>query len=97
VKIDRLEKPARAVLPSTLDLGEASDLLTDLLVLDQADEPYAIDGSAVTRVATPCLQILLAALKNRKATMLVMPSQPLKDAIEDLGLLPHFSEKMVIE
>jgi len=73
------------VLPSTLDLGEASDLLTDLLVLDQADEPYAIDGSAVTRVATPCLQILLAALKNRKATMLVMPSQPLKDAIEDLG------------
>ena len=97
MKIDRLEKPARAVLPSTLDLGEASDLLTDLLVLDQADEPYAIDGSAVTRVATPCLQILLAALKNRKATMLVMPSQPLKDAIEDLGLLPHFSEKMVIE
>ncbi len=97
MEVNRAEKPVRMMLPSVLDLGEADDLLATLRELQSAPDPYAIDGSAVTRLATPCLQILLSAIKGREAVNLVGPSLTLLETIEDLGLTAQFEERIVLE
>lgn len=95
--VNRTENPPRAILAPILDLGEADDLLATLRGLHAAPEPYVVDGSAVTRVATPCLQILLGALKSRDGINLVAPSLVLLETIDELGLTPHFEERIVLE
>ena len=95
--VNRTEKPPRAILASILDLGEADNLLATLRELHSAPEPYAVDGSAVTRVATPCIQILLGALKSKDGINLVAPSLVLLETIDELGLTSQFEERIVLE
>lgn len=77
-------------LPAVFDLLFAAPL-RDMLVFDiGAGRPVRLDGSAVERVATVCLQILVAAAQAARRTgvefRLERPSAALAEAIADLGL-----------
>lgn len=67
-------------LDPVLDLTGAASLKQTLLEAGQA----RIDASAVQRVTTPCLQILLAAVKA--GACIETPSQALRDAAITLDL-----------
>ncbi len=79
----------RMKLPAVLDLGAAEAFcqsLRDALVLEGLD----LDGSAVERVTTPCLQLLLSASMSAAAQGVAFrinaPSPALCAAIAELGL-----------
>lgn len=76
-------------LPAVLDLEAADALcqsLREALALDDID----LDGGAVERVATPCLQLLLSAAisaAGRGAQFrITAPSEALCTAVAELGL-----------
>jgi anti-anti-sigma regulatory factor len=81
--------PTSIHLPPLLDLA-AAEPLRRALAAAIADGGIALDGAAVERVATPCLQILAAAAaacaKKLLPFRLHHPSGALNDAITDLGL-----------
>ena len=77
-------------LPATLDAGLASPL-RDALARDCRTLPgLEIDGSAVESIATPGIQILVAAGltfdSEGRPFRITQPSTPLKSAFADLGL-----------
>lgn len=77
-------------LPATLDLA-AAEPLARALEAQLAAGALQIDGSAVERVATPCLQVLAAtavsARRRGQAFTVRRPSDVLQAAIADLGLI----------
>ena len=77
-------------LPAMFDLLFASPL-RDLMVFDLgAGQSVGLDGSAVERVSTLCLQLLVAAAhaahRSGLEFRLERPSAALAEAIADLGL-----------
>lgn len=77
-------------LPVTLDAGLALPL-RNALARDCRDLPgLEIDGSAVELIATPGIQILVAAGltfdREGRPFQITQPSSPLKNAFADLGL-----------
>jgi len=58
-------------------------------------QPILLDGSRVERISTPCIQILIAALKSAEARgtrfRLSNPSNVLAEALVDLGLEQIFA------
>jgi chemotaxis protein CheX len=77
-------------LAPTLDAQAAEDLLGQLRDRVLAGLPVAVAGAAVERVATPALQVLVAAAREAKGRRvpfrLTSPSDCLADAIASLGL-----------
>ena len=76
-------------LPASLDLAAADELYRSLtLGLDDGD--ITLDGAAVERVGTPCLQVLAAACATaqhrQRSFRLLHASAVLQSAIADLGL-----------
>ncbi|MEL7028409.1 MAG: STAS domain-containing protein [Pseudomonadota bacterium] len=78
------------ILPSALDLNAAVAAHRDLASRLQADGLIEVDGSQVTRPATPGLQVLLAAARTARAKKqpfrLTDPSTELLEALADLDL-----------
>ncbi len=85
-------------LPSVLDLTRAQPL-RDTLVALLGDGSLLLDASAVERMSTPCVQLLLAAA--RAADLAGSPFQILdasdvfQAALADLGLQGEFKKWMV--
>ena len=85
-------------LPSVLDLTGAQSL-RDTLVALLGDGSLLLDASAVERMSTPCVQVLLAAA--RAADLAGSPFQVLdasevfQAALADLGLQDEFKKWMV--
>lgn len=84
-------------LPPSLDLSVAEPLrhsLSGLLHENALD----LDGAAVERVSTPCLQVIVAAIARARVIgvkpMLRNASPALSGAISELGLSPLFAEVM---
>ncbi len=77
-------------LPAILDLA-AAEPLARVLEAQLASGNLQVDGSAVERVATPCLQVLAAATvsatRRGQAFLVRRPSEVLQAAIADLGLI----------
>lgn len=77
-------------LPSSLELAAAEPLCRKLQDKIRDARPILLVGSAVERISTPCLQILVAASKSARARgvsfALREPSKVLLDALVDLGL-----------
>ena len=97
MEVNRSEKPIKIVLPSVLGLTETEDLLATVRELNAGGEPYVIDGSSVTRVGTPSLQILMAAIREKSGVHLTAPSLQFLAAIDDVGLTTFFEERIVLE
>lgn len=94
IQLERSDAGTKVVLSDVVDLGKADELLAALRDAHGSGQAYAIDGRAVSRIATPCLQLVLAALRLGEAARLASPSDAMMDAIIDLGLLPQVSDKM---
>jgi chemotaxis protein CheX len=81
-------------LPPVLD-QRVLEVLSPALERALAQGGVALDSSAVERVTTPGLQVLIAAgnaaAKAAKPFTLAAPSPALTAAIATLGLEPHFA------
>jgi len=77
------------LLPAVLDLTCAETLHDDLQACMTRGN-VRVDGSAVERVGTACLQLLAAAAVTVRAQgrefNLLTPSEPLLHAVRDVGL-----------
>jgi anti-anti-sigma regulatory factor len=77
-------------LAAELDLAAADGLLGDMQRRIGVRDPIRMDGSAVERISTACLQVLAAAAIAARAGGVpfetVAPSAVLRDAIVDVGL-----------
>jgi chemotaxis protein CheX len=78
---------AQVKLPAVLDLTAASPLAAELSAL--RGRPVCVDASAVERLGTLCLQVLLSALAtwaaDDKPFMLDKTSGPFQDALALAG------------
>jgi len=95
--IDREQSLPEISLPRALDLSFANELLAD--IRSRAGDPIlALDGSEVDYASTPCVQILLAAGRQRDATHSSMvirhASDAFRRAIDEFGLQPEFTKWM---
>lgn len=78
------------VLASILDLTAAEPLHRQLLAAARSGRPVLLDGTAVERVSTAVVQVLLAAASEAHGRGvsfdLRTPSPELKSALIDLGV-----------
>ena len=85
--------PRATMLPAELGLVAAEPLRAELASAIDAGIPLEIDGAAVERISTACLQVLLAAARAAArgdlSFRIVNPSQVLTDAVRDLALHDH--------
>lgn len=87
-------QPAEAeqlhALPADCGISQADALRGQLVTLSEQPEALHLDGSAVSRVSTAAVQLLLALTRTRAAagrlTALHAPSEALAEAIGWLGL-----------
>lgn len=81
------------LLPETLDISTAEDLLGELKKAAEQSTSITIDGSKAERITTPAIQLLLALEKSfEKADTelhVISPSENLQAAFADLGLKSH--------
>jgi two-component system chemotaxis response regulator CheY len=73
-------------LKPVLDFGAAEEFLVALRQqLDVADE-LQLDASAVKILTTPCVQIIVAAIKSSGSLSIMLPSEEFTSVFADLGL-----------
>jgi chemotaxis protein CheX len=89
---------AQIRLPQVLDLTQAQNL-RDTMAARLSGGPLVLDASAVERMSTPCVQVLLAA--GRAADLAGSPfqfinaSDVFRTALADLGIEAEFNNWMV--
>lgn len=82
----------RIVLPAVADLTESGPLKEKLLQALTAGTSVTVDASAVQRLSSPCLQVLVAGKQSfAKAGGALMaitdPSEAFRETVSVLGLL----------
>lgn len=79
-----------SALPADCGIAQAEALRGRLTELRELDAPLQLDASAVERMSTACLQLLVALFRERaeasRVSALHAPSAPLAEAIAWLGL-----------
>lgn len=82
-------------LPARLDLAVAAPLRQALRDLLDTNTRVSIDAAAVERVATPCVQVLMAAAREARARgvgfAIGQPSPAFAEALADLGIGPDLA------
>ena len=73
-------------LPPVLDLSAAEGFLATLRQQLQGESTLRIDASEVTSLTLPCVQILLAAIRDHEGISIEGPSTEFVNAFQDLGL-----------
>jgi anti-anti-sigma regulatory factor len=90
------EAPRVTMLPATLDMRSAQELKDRLTTALASDPVLRLDGSQTTHVATPGVQLLLAASQSAKSDggriILTESSPALEAAFQDLGLDGELAE-----
>jgi two-component system, chemotaxis family, chemotaxis protein CheY len=91
-RTDRLKARAEAMqtdqlkLPAVLDLNAAEDFLATLRQHLQGESALRLDASAVETLTLPCIQILVAAMRDHGQIAIDQPSNEFANAFRDLGL-----------
>lgn len=84
------------VLASTLDIAASEELRNQLVDALSKKKPTLINAAEVTRMSTPCVQILVAANieaeRQGKKLKYGSPSPAFKEAFSSLGLSEYLSE-----
>ena len=84
------EDSESSILPATLDRLAAESLCRTVQDRLLTGQKLRLDGSAVERVSTACVQVLLAASRSATARevpfTVISPSAALTEALADLGL-----------
>src|SRR5262245_43079076 len=73
-------------LPPVLDLSAAEGFLSTMRQHVQDEAALRIDASEVTSLTLPCVQILLAAMRDHERISIETPSIEFVSAFKDLGL-----------
>jgi hypothetical protein len=73
-------------LPPVLDLSAAEEFLGTLRQHLQGEGSLRLDASAVETLTLPCIQILVAAMRDHGQISIEQPSTEFADAFRDLGL-----------
>ena len=73
-------------LPAVLDLAAAEEFLATLRQHLQGEGALRLDASEVETLTLPCIQILLAAMRDHDQISIEQPSIEFANAFEDLGL-----------
>ncbi len=88
--------PPVTTLPVTLDMRSAQDLKDQLTAALASDSMLRLDASQTTHVATPGVQLLLAASQSAKSgggrIVLTRSSEALDAAFQELGLASELAE-----
>ena len=86
------------VLPAILDITRAQDLHATMIARVKGGA-VVVDASAVERVSTPCIQVLLAAARSAEQVgtsfRISNASEALVAALADLGLSEEFKNWVV--
>lgn len=77
---------AQLKLPAVLDLTAAEDFLAMLRQHLQGEGLLRLDASSVEALTLPCIQILLAAMRDHGQISIEQPSTEFANAFQDLGL-----------
>jgi two-component system chemotaxis response regulator CheY len=77
---------SQLTLPAVLDLTAAEDFLTLLRQHLQGEGALRLDASQVATLTLPCVQILLAAIRDYGQISIEQPSVEFVNAFRDLGL-----------
>lgn len=79
-----------SALPADCGIAQAEALRDRLAPLRTMEAPVRLDASAVERISTACLQLLVALFRERAeagySSALQTPSAPLAEAVAWLGL-----------
>src|SRR5690349_9646687 len=73
-------------LPAILDLAAAEDFLGAIQRYAQDKTSLRVEASAVEALTLPCVQIMLAAVRDYGRIAVVNPSAAFLGAFEDLGV-----------
>jgi two-component system, chemotaxis family, chemotaxis protein CheY len=73
-------------LPAVLDLSAAEEFLATLRQYLQGEGSLRLDASAVETLTLPCIQILVAAMRDHGQISIEQPSTEFANAFQDLGL-----------
>ena len=73
-------------LPAVLDLAAAEEFIATLRQHLQDEGGLRLDASAVETLTLPCVQILLAAMRDHDQISIEQPSIEFSNAFQDLGL-----------
>ena len=77
---------APMLMPEILDLAAAEGFLELMRQRVSDERPFCIDASAVETLTLPCIQIILAALRDHGRISIKNPSIAFTTAFEDLGI-----------
>jgi len=77
---------AQLKLPAVLDLNAAEEFLATLRQHLQSEGALRLDASAVETLTLPCIQILVAAMRDHGHISIERPSSEFVNALQDLGL-----------
>lgn len=92
--ITAIEQAGRTLvtLPGTLDTAVAAPLKDALMEAVAAGRPVVVDASAVARLSTACIQVLIAGGRAVAGAghqfSVARPSEALVSAFDDMGLFP---------
>jgi anti-anti-sigma regulatory factor len=89
------EEAVEVVLPAFLDAEAAIDVARALREAHADGAPVRLNAAEVRRVATPAIQVLLAAGRSAQAAgrafCIDQPTRDVVTAFEDLGLLDELN------
>lgn len=85
------KKPSVFVLPAIADITYTEDFFKEMnALIDKDPQEIRLDGSEVTRITTPTIQVMLATAQSITASkgefIIGKPSEVMVDAFNDLGL-----------
>jgi len=97
--ITKVDEGTQLALVATMDIRTAEPLLSSLQEALSANPPQGssskivIEASAVDRLSTPCVQVLIGALQEMEQSgipfVLKSPSDAFVSAFDDLGLFSY--------
>jgi len=85
-KAMQTDQITRLKLPAVLDLTAAEEFLATLRQHLHSEESLRLDASGVEALTLPCIQILLAAIRDHGRISIEQPSIEFVSAFTDLGL-----------
>ena len=89
-------KPMKIPLAPTLDIAASEALREQFVDIMSKDRAAAVDASAVKRISTPCIQVIIAAgieSERRGQKLTIGKASPaFNEAFENLGLSEFLSQ-----
>jgi two-component system chemotaxis response regulator CheY len=84
-------------LKPVMDMSVADEFLVEMRKLVDTSDELHLDASEVRTLTTPCIQIILAAVRANHGVAVTSPSPEFADAFADLGLTFPQTEPLAMQ